>query len=273
MLYRGASIGRIDHTDLFLQTWSIANVTRGSVLRHRNHILMIKTRSQNQRKNATDSEVIVLKLPITAPSFFKTADADRREVFHSYSRGLCPECKRTVDGVRVIREGKVYLRKQCPSHGATEALISGDSEWFLRSATYIKPGSVPLAHSTSVDKGCPDDCGLCDSHEQHSCLPIIEITNHCNLECPICLVQNRHNYNMSRDEFSRIIDGLVEKEGQLETINLSGGEPTLHPELFQLLDIALAKKEIARVSVSTNGPAVRSRLGVLPRASRDEMCT
>jgi 7,8-dihydro-6-hydroxymethylpterin dimethyltransferase len=195
----------------------------------------------------------MIKLPLVEPKFTKTPDVASREVFHSYTRGLCPQCRKPVDGVRILRDGKVYMRKQCPTHGQSEALISGDVEWFLRSLTYIKSGSVPLVHSTAVEKGCPDDCGLCPDHEQHSCLPIIEITNHCNLECPICIVQNRHNYNMTRQEFGAILDGLVQKEGTLETINLSGGEPTLHPEFMEFLDMARAKTEISRVSISTNG--------------------
>jgi 7,8-dihydro-6-hydroxymethylpterin dimethyltransferase len=195
----------------------------------------------------------MIKLPIAEPKFTVLAAKDGQETYHSFSRGLCPSCKRPVDGVRIIRQGKVYLRKQCPEHGQSEALISGDADWFLKSLTYIKEGSIPVKHSTAVDKGCPDDCGLCPDHEQHSCLPIIEVTNHCNLECPICIVENRHNYDMSKDEFARILDGLVEKEGVLETINLSGGEPTMHPQFFELLDMARAKSEISRVSISTNG--------------------
>lgn len=195
----------------------------------------------------------MLKLPIVDPKLTILEPTGGAETFHSFSKGLCPTCKRPVDGVRIIREGKVFLRKQCPTHGQSEAMISGDADWFLKSLTYIKEGSVPLKHSTTVEKGCPDDCGLCPDHEQHSCLPIIEITNHCNLECPICIVQNRHNYSMTKEEFGRILDGLVEKEGFIETINLSGGEPTMHPQLLEFLDMALAKKEISRVSISTNG--------------------
>jgi uncharacterized radical SAM superfamily Fe-S cluster-containing enzyme len=198
-----------------------------------------------------------MKLPILDPKLTilepPPGSAGASEIFHSFSRGLCPTCKRAVDGTRIIRDGKVYLRKQCPTHGRSEAMISGDADWFLKSLTYIKEGSIPLQYSTKVDKGCPDDCGLCPDHEQHSCLPIIEITNHCNLECPICIVQNRHNYDMSKEEFGRILDGLVEKEGVLETINLSGGEPTMHPQFLELLDMARAKKEISRVSIATNG--------------------
>ena len=117
---------------------------------------------------------------------------NKSKAVHSIMRHIS-EVK-AVDGARILRDGKVYMRKQCPTHGQSEALISGDVDWFLKSLTYVKEGSRPLQYATDVDKGCPDDCGLCPDHEQHSCLPIIEITNHCNLECPICIVQNRHNY-------------------------------------------------------------------------------
>ena len=70
----------------------------------------------------------MIKLPIAEPTFFRTSRAAKNEVFHSFSRGLCPSCKRAIDGVRVIRDGKVYLRKQCPTHGQSEALISGDAD-------------------------------------------------------------------------------------------------------------------------------------------------
>ena len=198
-----------------------------------------------------------MKLPVLEPKFTRSSDADAREVFHSFSKGICPTCRGLVDGVRMIRGGKVYLRKQCPRDGQSEALISGDADWFLRSLTYIKEGSVPLKHSTKVEEGCPKDCGLCPDHEQHSCLPIIEITNHCNLECPICIVQNRNNYHMTREEFAGTIDGIIEKEGNLDTVNLSGGEPTIHPLFLEFLDIA-KRPEISRVSISTNGLRIAS---------------
>jgi len=186
------------------------------------------------------------------PRFTATADAATGEVFHSFSRGICPQCRELVDGARLIRGGKVYLRKQCPRHGPQEALISGDADWFLAMSGYLRPGWRPLRFSTPVAAGCPQDCGLCPDHEQHTCLPIVEITNHCNLECPICLVQNRHNYHISQAEFGAIVDGLIEKEGQLETLAISGGEPTLHPELLALLDLA-RRPQISRISISTNG--------------------
>jgi uncharacterized radical SAM superfamily Fe-S cluster-containing enzyme len=199
-----------------------------------------------------------MDLPLIDTPLVRAPDADGREVFHSFSKGICPQCRELVDGARVLRGGKVYLRKQCPRHGRSEALISGDADWFLQSLTYTRKTSRPHKFSTAVSRGCPDDCGLCPDHEQHSCLPIIEITNYCNLECPICIVQNKHNYHMSRAEFVATLDGLVEKEGFLDTVNLSGGEPTMHPEFLGFLDLARGYLEISRVSISTNGLRIAS---------------
>jgi uncharacterized radical SAM superfamily Fe-S cluster-containing enzyme len=200
-----------------------------------------------------------MRLPVIEPQI--TNDAAGRDVFHSFTKGICPQCRELVDGARILRDGKVYIRKQCPRHGQSEALISGDADWFLKSLSYIKPGSVPHRFSTKVADGCPKDCGLCPDHEQHSCLPVIEITNYCNLECPICIVQNKHNYHMNREEFVATIDGLIDKEGMIDTVNLSGGEPTMHPEFLGLLDIARQRFEICRVSISTNGLKIASDYG------------
>jgi uncharacterized radical SAM superfamily Fe-S cluster-containing enzyme len=200
----------------------------------------------------------MFSLPILRPEFTSLPSTGEREVFHSFSKGMCPVCRELVDGSRIIRGGKVYLRKQCPTHGAHESLISGDADWFLRSLAYAKPGFRPNEFSTPVSKGCPHDCGLCPDHEQHSCLPIIEITNHCDLECPICIVQNRHNYHMTRAEFVATLDGLVRKEELIDTVNLSGGEPTLHPEFLDFIDEAKRFGRFTRISISTNGLRIAS---------------
>ena len=69
---------------------------------------------------------------------------------HSYSRALCPHCRALVDATRVIRDDRVYLRKQCPEHGVSEALISGDAEWFSSLPAYARPGLVPHGFSTEL---------------------------------------------------------------------------------------------------------------------------
>ena len=135
------------------------------------------------------------------PQFIRhAATRPAREVFHSFSQGHVPDVPR-AGGRRAHHPRRQGLPAQAvPARTArSEALISGDADWFLRSLD-LHQGRARCRSSSrrTVEDGCPKDCGLCPDHEQHSCLPIIEITNHCNLECPICIVQNRNNYHMTR---------------------------------------------------------------------------
>jgi len=111
---------------------------------------------------------------------------------------------------------------------------------------------MPLAFGTKA-LGCPDSCGICPQHEQHVCLPILEITDHCNWECPICLVTNPGSHHWTREEVARVLDGLIRSEGQIDVLNLSGGEPTLNPYFREIVEECVSRKQILRVSVSTNG--------------------
>src|SRR5439155_22186802 len=85
-----------------------------------------------------------------------------------------------------------------------------------------------------------------------TCLPIVEVTDHCNLECPICIVNDQYSTHMEVADFARIIDRLVANEGVCESVAISGGEPTSHPRILDLVDVA-TRDEIGRVVVITNG--------------------
>ncbi|UCE21741.1 MAG: radical SAM protein [Candidatus Aminicenantes bacterium] len=132
------------------------------------------------------------------------------------------------------------------------ALICSDPEWYQESTLYVRPGQSPLGFSVKEFKSCPDSCGLCPEHQQHTCLPVIEITSHCNLNCPICLKHFQKPINMTLNEFRNILRQLHTFEKNLNVINLSGGEPTLHPELEDFLKVS-SEENIHQVTVSTNG--------------------
>lgn len=164
----------------------------------------------------------------------------------------CPSCLGLLTARVVSRDGKVYFKKDCPTCGASEALVSEDADYYVGAYTYARAGTEPHVFATKAAEGCPTDCGTCNDHEQHTCLPIVEVTDHCNLECPICIVNNQYANHISLDDFRKTIDTLVRNEGQLESVALSGGEPTSHPRILELIDIA-NRDEIGRVVVITNG--------------------
>jgi 7,8-dihydro-6-hydroxymethylpterin dimethyltransferase len=177
---------------------------------------------------------------------------NRPYTFFKMTMSTCPECLKVIQAQVVFQDGKVYFLKFCPDHGHTKAMVSEDAEYYQRAFSFIRPGSIPKYFSTEVKAGCPTDCGLCPSHQQHTCLPIVEVTDHCNLECPICIVNNQYSQHMTLEDFQRVIDLLIKAEGTLETITLSGGEPTSHPDFLGLVELA-TRPEIGRVSVVTNG--------------------
>jgi len=176
----------------------------------------------------------------------------RDHIFHEITRSLCPQCRRVVDAQVLIRDGAVYLRKRCPEHGWFEALVSSDVDWYLKSLKYNKPGAIPYQFATTSDKGCPSDCGLCPEHQQHTCVAVIEITPRCNLTCPTCFADAGTGADLSLVQVEEMLEKLVQTEGQPEVVQLSGGEPTMHPQLLDIL-AATRARGIRHVMINTNG--------------------
>jgi 7,8-dihydro-6-hydroxymethylpterin dimethyltransferase len=172
--------------------------------------------------------------------------------FLTSTQSICRECRRPVSARLFKEESRIWMEKHCPEHGVQTALVYSDVRAYLELGRFFRKASVPLAFATSAE-GCPDSCGFCPEHEQHVCLPILEITNHCNWSCPICLVRNGGTYHWSREDVARVLDGLIRSEGQIDVVNLAGGEPTISPNFRQIIEECVSRKEILRVSVSTNG--------------------
>jgi len=168
------------------------------------------------------------------------------------TQALCRICRKQIPAQILVDDGRVWMQKECPEHGRQKSLIYGDAPAYLKLGHFHRKASMPLAFGTEA-LGCPDSCGICPQHEQHVCLPILEITDHCNWDCPICLVTNPGSHHWTRAEVARVLDGLIRSEGQIDVLNLSGGEPTLNPHFREIVEECVSRKQILRVSVSTNG--------------------
>lgn len=186
--------------------------------------------------------------------------------FLGVTTSACPACGALVPAKIVAENDAVFFRKLCPAHGESQALVRSGVEDYLRTLRFVKPAWRPEAFSGDAQAPCPQGCGLCARHEQHLCMPIVEITTRCNLACPVCLNASGGEgpgaaapWDLSPGEFRHILDTILKAERQVDVLNLSGGEPLLHPRLLELLDEAVARREIVRVSVSTNGLALLKR--------------
>lgn len=178
----------------------------------------------------------------------------RKYTYYDYTQSLCPECLKRVDAKIVFENEKVYMLKRCKEHGSSKVLIADDIEYYKNIRNYNKASEFPYQFNTKTDFGCPYDCGLCPDHEQHSCLTIVEVTDRCNLTCPTCYAGSSPNYGRHRtlEEIKKMLDVIVENEKEPDVVQISGGEPTIHPQFFEILDYAKTLP-IRHLMVNTNG--------------------
>jgi len=188
-------------------------------------------------------------------------------LFHGQTTSLCETCLKLVPAKILIEGDNVFYLKRCARHGVQKTKISSDAGYWKSAKDYLKPGDRPLMTQSETLRGCPHDCGLCPDHEQHSCLALLEITEHCNLACPTCFAGSspqRQGFR-SLDVIADMLDTLVASEGEPDLVQISGGEPTLHPQFFEILDACRARP-IRHLMINTNGiriarePAFAARL-------------
>src|SRR5438552_17447976 len=176
----------------------------------------------------------------------------RDYTFLGTTRSLCPTCRRLVDAKIIVRDRRVYFRKRCPEHGTFDDFVCSDVAYYDRHE-FDQPARLPRHFGTTPNKGCPYDCGLCTEHEQHTCVALVEITSNCNLKCPMCFAESGPGgEHIDFATFQRMVDRYVHLEGFADVLQISGGEPTIHPDLLRMVRYAY-EQPIAAVMLNTNG--------------------
>lgn len=176
----------------------------------------------------------------------------RDYTFLGTTQSLCPDCLAVVPAKILVRGKRVYFRKSCEKHGQREDFICSDVDYYDQ-LQFSVPAKIPHSFGIEPKRGCPLDCGLCTEHEQHTCIGLVELTSSCNLTCPMCYASSGPGGDhVSFEQTCRAIDRLVEVEGRPEVLQLSGGEPTIHPQFRQILQYAI-EQPIDYVMINTNG--------------------
>ncbi|QES90728.1 radical SAM protein [Rhizosphaericola mali] len=186
----------------------------------------------------------------------------RNYTYYDFTTSLCPICLKRIGAKIIFEDEKVFMTKTCKEHGFFKTKIASDIQYYKDIRNYNKASEMPLHFSGEVEHGCPYDCGLCTDHEQHSCLSIVEITDRCNLTCPTCYAMSSPHYGRHRtvEEIEKMLDIIVRNEGEPDVVQISGGEPTIHPNFFEILDSA-KRKPIKHLMVNTNGVRIANDPG------------
>ena len=179
----------------------------------------------------------------------------RPYLYYDVAVSICSTCHRKVEGKILFEAGNVFLDKRCPEHGFERVLVADDVDYYRRCReVFLKAPEMPARYNTPIRWGCPYDCGLCPDHEQHSCLTLVEIADACNLACPVCYAASGPHRSEMRGlaEVERMLDAVVRNELEPDVVQISGGEPTIHPDFFAILDAA-KRRPIRHLMVNTNG--------------------
>ena len=172
------------------------------------------------------------------------------------TKTICPECLKVLDATIFEEDNKVYIEKECPEHGKYREIYWSDYEQYQRAETLRAEGTGLTNPRTETKQGCPYDCGICPEHKSHTGLAIIDITNRCNLTCPVCFANAAtagYVYEPTKEQIFEMLKNLRRNEPvPPPALQFSGGEPTIRKDLFELVKKA---KELGfhHVEVNTNG--------------------
>ena len=180
----------------------------------------------------------------------------RPYLFYDVAISICSTCYRKVEAKIVFQDDRVCCSSAAREHGAERVLIADDVDYYRRCReVFIKPPEMPLRYNTPVKWGCPYDCGLCTDHEQHSCLSLVEISDDCNLRCPICYAASGPDRPVVPSRSSRssaCSTPSCATKGSRTSCRSPAASRRMHPEFFEILDLAKARP-IRHLMVNTNG--------------------
>jgi uncharacterized radical SAM superfamily Fe-S cluster-containing enzyme len=172
------------------------------------------------------------------------------------TRSICPECFQTIDAEIYGEYGKVMIRKECKDHGKFKDVYWSSAEQFNRAFGFGYQGLGLENPRTETEDMCPNDCGLCPNHKTHTCLALIDVTNRCNLECPICFAhagKAGYVYEPSLDEIKEMLANLrSNKPVPAPAVQFAGGEPTMRADLPEIIQAA-KDAGFPHVQIASNG--------------------
>ena len=201
----------------------------------------------------------------------------------------CPVCHRPAEAEVWKRDedgrASVWLARRCTEHGRFEARIATDARFYWMAQgdprNQCCGGNACAAEGGEV-RGVlgRNAAGAREVERLSTCLALIEVVNSCNLACPTCYADSPRTGDVDAvplEQLQARIDGVIQRKGKIEILQLSGGEPTLHPRFFELLAWCHNHRGIDYVLLNTNGvriahePAFAEELGRTFRYGRFQL--
>jgi 7,8-dihydro-6-hydroxymethylpterin dimethyltransferase len=199
---------------------------------------------------------------VTTMTKIEAVTAEAGEVLHA-TRALCPHCLAALSADIVAHDdGTVWMTRDCPEHGTFETYLWPDRIHYEHMRSLAFPPVAPL-HAIPMTADCPRACGICSHHARKATLAEIEVTQRCNLRCPVCFMAAEHEDDeMTPERFRSFFQAIADATGFDTGVQLTGGEPTVRSDLA---DIVAIGREMGfwGIEVNTNGVVISHDLAYL----------
>ena len=176
-----------------------------------------------------------------------------------WTGSLCPECGKVIPARKFVDGKAVYMEKECPEHGYFKEILSPDVDFYMNLFTFRfgdnRGFTNPITQS-DLNKECPENCGICNQHHSHTCMSNIDLTNRCDMTCPVCFANANAMGYVTEPSVEQIRQMLLtlrdRKPVPCKVIQFSGGEPTIHPDFIEIVKIA-KEMGFSQIQIATNG--------------------
>ncbi|MFH1262605.1 MAG: radical SAM protein [Pseudomonadota bacterium] len=170
---------------------------------------------------------------------------------------LCPTCSRVIEATLNEKNGDVWMDKVCPEHGAMSFFVFRDANLFKEVERWTFGDERGFSNPPVTNaETCPTDCGMCNLHVSHTAIGMVDLTNRCNLKCPVCYANANVSGMVLEPSYDEVVT-MLQKLRDLrpvpcQFVQFAGGEPTIHP---RVLDIIKKTKEMGftHIQCPTNG--------------------
>ena len=200
-------------------------------------------------------------------ALYDTASSERPRVCDKTSKptkglpkkvdSLCPECTDVISAEIYEENGKVMMKKSCPHHGEFLDLYWSDVELYLKAEDWFFGDGIGF-EDPKIGRwsDCPKRCGPCELHASTTCLGNIDLTNRCNLTCPVCFANasvSGRVYEPPYDDVVKMLQAFRDQKPiPCVAVQFSGGEPTLHPDFLRIIRRS-REMGFTHIQIASNG--------------------
>ena len=167
------------------------------------------------------------------------------------TRSICSVCGEIVPAIYEVRDNEqVFFTRSCPSHGVVETNLGFHAAYYRKSFEVEKVMIERYGDGgdTDISKGLSPF-----PLRKPAGLAILEVTERCNLTCPMCYAYSSPSErDYSLEEIETRLDQLIAVEGKGISLQISGGEPSVRKDLDKIAAM-VKRKGFGQLEMVSNG--------------------